>query len=263
MDDLTDTIQKQLDKLASNEIELSKVERDAEIYRLKKTQDVYGERSKIVSEIPKFWYIVVAENDDFADYISDNDLKYLETIKNIEVVYNFDFDDKEIDKKFDITFTFESDEALIPNQVVKKSFYTKIVEGEETIFSSPAEIKWPSELLEINPQLIKSKFGTKLDSQQKKNYRLGMKSFFAWFNWTGEKPGKEFRNGEDLTRLIIDDLYLNAVKYYVLAINNDDDQDEENEVDSSEGEELDLSDNEGDIKKDQLDDEHVNKKQKR
>ena len=67
-----------------------------------------------------------------------------------------------------------------------------------------------------------------------------MKSFFAWFEWTGTKPSKEFRSGEDLTRLILDDLFPNAVRYYAEALKND----QESEEDSLEGEELDVSDTE-------------------
>jgi template-activating factor I len=248
MTDSNEKLQLSLDQLANNEVALGIAEREAEIYRIAHTQKIYHERSNIVKNISKFWYIVLAENDEFVDFISVEDLKYLEDIVNIEVEYELDNHENNQQgiKNFLITFTFESDGKLIPSQVIKKPFKTIILEGEERIVSKPVEIKWPQEMNKINPILIKQN-NSNLSKEDKKNYRLGMKSFFSWFQWTGEKPGKEFRHGEDLTRLIVDDLYLNAVKYYVLAINNDDqdDQDDDDdEEDSSEGEELDLSDDE-------------------
>lgn len=252
MSDLNEQLQQSLDQLAKNEVSLGIAEREAEVYRIAHTQKIYQERNQIVKDISKFWYIVLAENDDFVDYISIEDLKYLEDITNIEVDYELDDEksNQEGIKNFTITITFESDESLIANQVITKPFKTIILEGEERIVSKPIEVKWPQEMNNINPQLIKEN-SSELSKEDKKNYRLGMKSFFSWFQWTGEKPGKEFRNGEDLTRLIIDDLYINAVKYYVLALNNDDQDEDDEEEDSSEGEELDLSEDDNDKELDQ------------
>ncbi|KAK6456453.1 uncharacterized protein RJT20DRAFT_128357 [Scheffersomyces xylosifermentans] len=242
-------LQKSLEELALWEKGMSIAERDAEVYRLKRTQKQYEARRDILKSIPKFWYIVLAENDDFAEYVSVEDLKYLESIENLYVYYPVAESDSEdaIEhyKDFSITITFSGDskDALVPTQEVTKFFKTIFKDGEETIISEPVDIEWPEELKQINPKLIKQENkGKTLTKEQKANYRSGMKSFFAWFAWTGEKPGKEFRDGEDLTRLIVDDLYLNALKYYVMALpNEDDDSEGSDEEDSSEGEELDLS----------------------
>ncbi|KAK6465673.1 hypothetical protein DFJ63DRAFT_27565 [Scheffersomyces coipomensis] len=241
------SLQQSLDQLATWEKEMSSIEKDIEIYRIKQTQTIYAKRQIILSSIPKFWYIVLAENDDFADYISIDDLKYLEFIEDIYIEYPLISTDTYKDFSITITFNGGDDDDLIPQQKVTKHFQTIIQDGEERLISKSVDVEWPKELNKINPKLIKSsnKGNKNWSSGDKKNYRLGMKSFFAWFGWTGEKPGKEFKNGEDLTRLIVDDLYLNALKYYILALPNgdddDDDEDEEDEEDSSEGEELDLS----------------------
>ncbi|ODV82021.1 uncharacterized protein CANTADRAFT_39238, partial [Suhomyces tanzawaensis NRRL Y-17324] len=246
----SNALQQSLDELASLEKDMSVAERDSEVFRIKRTQHIYASRRDILNKIPTFWYIVLAENDDFAEYISVEDLKYLELIDNIYVHYNIadienpSEDDLKHFKDFYITIDFSSKDGVIPDQKVTKHFKTIIEDGEEKIISEPVDIKWPHELDAINPALIKKNKGKQLSADDKKNYRLGMKSFFSWFAWTGEKPGKEFRNGEDLTRLIVDDLFLNATKYYVLALPNDEDSDDSNEDDSSEGEELDLSDDE-------------------
>ena len=239
-------LQLSLDKLGDWEKEMSQVEREAEIYRIKKTQPMYAKRRSILKEIPKFWYIVLAENDDFADYISPDDLKYLEYIDDIYVYYPIVDDEAGHFKDFNITVTFGKN-PYIPEQEITKKFKIVIREdGDERIVSESVEVKWPHELSKINPSVIKEKYKGKdkkdMSAKDKKNYRLGMKSFFSWFNWTGEKPGKEFRNGEDLATLLSEDLYLNALKYYIIALSPDEDDDANDEEDTTEGEELDLSD---------------------
>ncbi|KGT63811.1 hypothetical protein I503_06006 [Candida albicans SC5314] len=239
-------LQLSLDKLGDWEKEMSQVEREAVIYRIKKTQPMYAKRRSILKEIPKFWYIVLAENDDFADYISPDDLKYLEYIDDIYVYYPIVDDEAGHFKDFNITVTFGKN-PYIPEQEITKKFKIVIQEdGDERIVSESVEVKWPHELSKINPSVIKEKYKGKdkkdMSAKDKKNYRLGMKSFFSWFNWTGEKPGKEFRNGEDLATLLSEDLYLNALKYYIIALSPDEDDDANDEEDTTEGEELDLSD---------------------
>lgn len=243
-------LQKGLDDLAQWENQMAVIDRDVEIFRIRSSRQHYSRRSEIVKSIPKFWYIVFAENDDFADYVSADDLKFFESIENVDVSFKIATADEPLTandydhyKDFSISFTF-SDSGLVPAQTVTKHFRTILENGEELIFLDPVEVAWPSELSAIDPRRIKSENkGKPLQGKLKKDYRLGMRSFFSWFAWTGEKPGKEFRNGEDFTRLIADDLYLNALKYYILALPsiNSGSEDEE-EGDSSEGEALDLSD---------------------
>lgn len=233
-------IETNLLKLAECEKLMDSAERDAEIYRIKKTQGIFSQRRQILREIPNFWYIIVAENDDFSDYISVEDLKYLECIEDIYVHYKITDGEPKNPKDFSITISFKSDNQLVPNQTVTKDFEVEIEEGEEKITSTPVDIQWPSELDSINPILIKKAKGKDMTKEDKRNYRLGMKSFFSWFTWTGLKPGKEFRNGEDFTRLFIDDLFPYAVKYYTEALPGGDQEDE----DTSDPEELDLEDEE-------------------
>lgn len=242
-------LERHLIGLAECEQEMDKAEIDASVYRIRKTQSIYNKRRQILTQIPRFWYIVLAENDDFPDYVTGDDLKYIEYITDIYVHYKVaDSESSENPRDFSITVAFKDDEnyePLVPTQEVTKHFHSYVEDGEEKLSSSPVAVDWPKELNEINPALIKKNKGKDLSSEDKKNYRLGMKSFFSWFSWTGKKPGKEFRNGDDLTRLIIDDLFPYAVKYYTEALPGDELDDE----DSSEGEELDISeedDEEGD-----------------
>ncbi|CAI5755762.1 unnamed protein product [Candida verbasci] len=258
-------LQKSLGDLSKWEKDMSQVEKELEIDRIKQTQPLYEKRRNIIKTIPKFWYIIFAENDDLSDYINPEDLKYLECIDDIFINYP-NLEDKENFRDFEITINFNNSELNENQQVIKKFYYRKNENGEEIMVSDPVEITWPKELESINPIKIKERnTGKTMSKDDKKNYRQGMKSFFAYFQWTGEKHGKEFRNGEELTNLIVDDLYLNALKYYAIALSNENDDDDEEE-DSSEGEELDLSDNDDEIDKkrklDDIDDDTSSKKAK-
>ncbi|SGZ57020.1 CIC11C00000002988 [Sungouiella intermedia] len=249
MADEAEILSNSLAKLAENEQQMGEADKDAEIYRIKKTQTIYKKRSEITKEIPQFWYIVLAQNDDFADYVRAEDLKYLDFVEDIYVHFDIaDSDQVSNYRDFSITISFKDDSGVVPTQTVTKKFQVSEKDGEEVLLSEAVEVQWPQELADICPSTIREKKkGDSYSADEKKKYRQGMKSFFAWFEWTGHKPAKEFRSGEDLARLILDDLFPNAVRYYAEAIKNDNGSD----VDSSEGEELDISDEDEPPKKKQ------------
>lgn len=252
MSDEAETLSGALARLAENEQKMGDADKDAEIYRIKKTQGIYAQRRAIIADIPQFWYIVLAQNDDFAEHIRAEDLKYLDYVSDIYVHFDIaDSDDVLNYRDFSITISFKDDSGVVPTQTVKKLFKVEVENGEETLFSEAADVQWPQELQDICPATIRQNKNGEYTAEQKKLYRQGMKSFFAWFEWTGRKPAKEFRSGEDLTRLILDDLFPNAVRYYAEAIKNDNFSSE----DSSEGEELDISDDEPPQKKQKVDEE--------
>lgn len=243
--DESEQLSKALATLAKCEQEMGDAEKDAEIYRIKHTQSIYAKRREITKEIPQFWYIVLAQNDDFGEYVRAEDLKYLDFIEDIYV--HFGIADSEVKnyRDYSISVSFKDDSGVVPTQTVTKNFYVSTEDGEEKLTADVASVEWPEELKDNCPQTIRENKNGEYTSDEKKRYRLGMKSFFAWFEWTGLKPAKEFRAGEDLARLILDDLFPNAVRYYAEAIKNDQEDDE----DSSEGEELDISEDEEPRKK--------------
>ncbi|KAH3665490.1 hypothetical protein OGAPHI_003676 [Ogataea philodendri] len=226
---------------------MDEVEKQLERVRFEKIQPIYSKRRGLLIEIASFWYIVLAEHEDFQEYIQTQDMKYLEYIKEIYVEYLVEDDPL----KFSITFGFEAPNGEIPTQSVTKVFEkTRDADsGEEKLVSSAVGFDWPKDLDSINPLLIKSKGD--LTPADKKNYRTGMKSFFAFFAWTGKKPGKEYRHGEDLALLIAEDLFPHATKYYTEAAPGLGDEEEDEELGSS-SEELDLDD-EPDSKRIKLD----------
>lgn len=251
MSDNAEALSQKLTELAQCEQEMAAADKRAEIFRIQQTQNIYSKRRAITSDIPQFWYIVLAENDDFAEYVRPDDLKYLDFIKDIYVEYAVASDGKEPShyRDFSISITFHDESGLVPSQIVTKKFYVRDEDGEETLLSEPVSVEWPEELLEISPENIRKEKDGDYTADQKKKYRQGMRSFFAWFAWTGGKPAKEFRAGEDLARLIVDDVFPNAVRYYAEAVNNGNDDDD----DSEEEEELDLSDDEPAAKKQKVD----------
>lgn len=224
-------LQQSFDQLAELEIKMASVDREVEKFRIEKSGDLFKQRRDVVKQMPKFWYIALAEHEDFVELILVEDLKYLEDISDIYVEYDG------IDN-FSITIEFEGE--FVPKQTVTKKFTTKVEDGEEIITSEAVDVQWPMELEEINPVAIKKEKGTDLSKEDKKKYREGMRSFFAWFGWTGEKEGKEFREGEELTRVLAQDVFVNGVKYYTMALQDGDEEDDDLDDDSSEGEELDL-----------------------
>lgn len=235
-----------LEKLSDCEVQMAAAEKDVEIYHTKKTQGIYSARRAITQKIPQFWYIVLAQCEDFSEYVLPEDLKYMEQISDIYVHRDVVDSEKVNDyRDFSITIEFTTNgqaQDAVPLQSVTKKFSYVSKGGKETLTSEAVDVTWPEELHDICPSIIrKNKLG-EYTPEQRKKYRQGMRSFFAWFEWTGRKPGKEFRGGEDLAQLFTETIFPSAVNLYVEAINSAQDSD----VDSSEGEELDVSEDEGD-----------------
>ncbi|QPG76884.1 hypothetical protein FOA43_004278 [Brettanomyces nanus] len=242
-------LEKALIELQKVEKEQQEIDKKVQKYRVQLTKPLFAERRKAIRQIPKFWYIVLAQHEDFQEYIQTEDMKYLEFIKDLYVEKMADEKGPNEDPKtFALTFTFESPNKEIDSQTVTKYFYTEVNPdtGYESIKSHDAKIEWPKEFDDINPNLIKkSRKDHKWTHEKKKNYRVGMKSFFAFFSWTGLKDNKEFRYGEQLAEMFSEDIFPLAVEYYTLAAPGIGKDGEDEESDSS-SEELDIDSDEDD-----------------
>ena len=112
-------------------------------------------------------------------------------------------------KNFDykINFTFDENEYF-ENKVLSKSFYRL---GDEAL-SENEEIKW--------------KEGKKLVKEAKEIDEAGdisvgePESFFAWFSDHADA------NNDEVADTIKDDLYMNALSYYMNTVEEDDTKDE-------------------------------------
>lgn len=224
-------LSKALRDLSDIEEKLEKIDEQVNQYRIKITAPVYDERYEIISKIPNFWKTVLQVHSDFADYIPVSNFKYVDLIKNIKMTMLNNTD-------FTLRFEFIASEGF-PEQSVEKTFklckditklkYTSKLTDDELLdmsefgflTSEPVDITWPKEYDSINPHLLQT--NTK-DENFKKNYRQGMKTFFAWFNWTGLKHGKEFPNGDGLANLFMEDIYPHCLKHYIEAKRDIDDE---------------------------------------
>lgn len=248
-------------KLQQIETEIQKADCKVEQFKNQIFTPIYNRRREYLNSIPKFWYIVLAQHEDFQEYISVEDMKYLELISDLYVEF---WDETIIEsnekismpkKGFTISISFKlggkncgKDNKMDDQTVVKKfEWVIDPSSGSRKLESEPITIKWPKELTNIDPVFIKRKAkdeNRKLTVDEKKKYRQGMRSFFSFWQWTGKKPGKEYRNGEELATLIAEDIFPAALDYYVLAAPGlgADDNDEDNADDDDESEEeLDLS----------------------
>lgn len=150
--------------------------------------------------LPKFWSIVLSQNDDFANYIRASDFKFVDAIEGLIV-------DWETPNDYSITIEFHEIENVLNPQTIKKHFKFR----DDELLSEPVAVD--------RPVLI--------------NNSGGIKSIFDWFAWTGTQGKREFANGADFANLISEDIYPYCVKYYTEA--QRDVLDEESCSDSSEG----------------------------
>lgn len=253
--EMADELDTALEQLQGLEVEIQDADAAVEQYKAELFAPIYDKRRKLMMKVPKFWYIVLAQHEDFQEFIRVEDMPYLENIKDIYVKDWVKSDEKaeirgemvDVKKRgFTLTIEFEQAKDLAAQSVTKNFEWELQEDGSKKLVSQAAEVEWPSSLDNINPQKIKDNAKAQsrpISPAEKKSYRLGMRSFWAFFAWTGKKEGKEFRNGEELALCISEDIFPAALDYYVLAmpgLNEENGEDEEVET----GEELDLSDDE-------------------
>lgn len=218
-------LSKALRELSDIEEKLEKIDEKVANYRITITEPVFEQRYNVISNIPDFWKTVLQAHSEFLDFVPVSDFKFLDEIKNlkVEMLSNTDFS---------ITVEFgELKESNFPEQSITKVFklckditklkYTSKLTDDELedmqefgfLTSEQVEVTWPSDYDTINP----SKMDIKTNNNYKQNYRAGMKTIFAWFNWTGLKHGKEFPNGNGLANLLMEDVYPHCLKHYIEA----------------------------------------------
>ncbi|ODQ46540.1 hypothetical protein PICMEDRAFT_11534 [Pichia membranifaciens NRRL Y-2026] len=249
-------------KLQKIESEIQSADAQVEQFKNQLFTPIYRRRRKLLDSIPKFWYVVLAQHEDFQEYVSVEDMKYIELISDLYVEFwdETKFDDGNVTtiatmpkKGFTLTILFKNVKAEKKDNEIEEQEVTKNFEwvidpstGSRRLESEPVTIKWPSGLSTLDPMLIKQRAKEEkrtLSDDDKKRYRKGMRSFFSFWQWSGRKPGKEYRNGEELATLIAEDIFPAALDYYVLAAPGIGEQGDDEDEDES-GEELDLSEQE-------------------
>lgn len=128
------------------------IDRQAEVYRIKKSQRAYFQRQRLVQNIDKFWYIVLSQHEDFAEYIRPSDYQYFEYLKDVYVQWEVadDYSKTEVNAdlepsidleslggnpgNFSITFQFDTDNAPnidLESQTITKHFKTVLIPDSE------------------------------------------------------------------------------------------------------------------------------------
>ncbi|KAG4303328.1 hypothetical protein PCANB_000375 [Pneumocystis canis] len=214
-----------LDAIADIELEFEKAEVQLLKYQVQLFNPLYEKRASVLRKIPKFWPIVLeaAPGDELSVYISPDDANVLEHLIDLRV-YRPNEDPRDIN----IIFEFEPNEYLESNSLhIEKLFTYSSQKAEAPSSNSDKE---PS-------QLISNKVD--INWKKKKNLIKSTKgtapSFFTWFSWTGKDNNDVFEDGEELAIFIAEDLYPNAVKYFTDALQENEEEDEDAEIDLETG----------------------------
>ena len=182
------------------ETETIHLERQLEVQRLKKISKIYERRRQCVMNIDKFWYVVLSQHEDFAEYIKPVEYGYFEYLKDLYVTWEVAEMDSGKEQKqqegedhkkkienpgnFSVTFVFDNEGNVntVESQTITKKFWSipneqensKDLNGvdafdqETRLVSEKVDVKWPKELL------------TASDLEKRK-------SFFSLFKWTGKE----------------------------------------------------------------------------
>lgn len=184
-------LEKSLKALYENEDAIEQLEREAEIYRLRKCQKVYKLRQSNIANIDNFWYVVLSQHEDFAEYVEPVEYKYFEYLRDVYVEWEVAVDETlEKPGNFSLTFKFEGGE--FGSQVVTKRFYEK----DDELVSDKVAFQWPA--TEVGKD----------------------KSFFGIFEWTSSADSQKVCDGGEIGKLFAEDIFPYAVKYYLQAHND-------------------------------------------
>ncbi len=171
-------------------------------------EPIYAKRSAIIADLPKFWPRVIEQvGYDIDRHITEIDARLLDSLLDFKVSRH----DPTEPRNFTITLTFESNEYL-QDTAITKVFSLKSAK-DPTLQSTKSSIAWKpnNDLTAIQPG--------------------GAKSFFHFFDWTGEERKKEMTEYEELAITLVEDIWPNAIKYYTESFEEESEEDENAEID--------------------------------
>lgn len=202
----------------------------AEVLKVEKKYDIqqepyYKKRAEIIKNLPNFWTTAFMCHPQLGTLVEDMDETVFESLKCIDVEINEDtiIPEKTTEKTFDykIVFRFGENEYF-ENTEIWKAFYRL---GEDTL-SENNTINWKE-----GKSLVKERKeegqGDAPAEKTTPNF-LEPESFFSWFS-DHEDP-----TNDEVADTIKDDLYMNALNYY---LNSNDEEDTKDEIDLEEEEE--------------------------
>jgi len=211
-------IEKQLAMVEAIEDSIHEIEtrKAIEVLKVEKKYDLeqepyYKKRAEVIVNLPNFWTTAFLAHPQLGTLVEEMDEPIFASLRSIDVEISKTPAPvgKNDVKKFDyrINFTFDENE-FFENKVLSKSFWRL---GDEAL-SENEQIKW--------------KEGKKLVKEPKEIDEAGdvsvtePESFFAWFSDHADA------NNDEVADTIKDDLYMNALSYYMNTVEEDDTKDE-------------------------------------
>ncbi|KAK9461829.1 uncharacterized protein V1516DRAFT_663537 [Lipomyces oligophaga] len=211
------------EELAKLEPEFENAEVDILKYSTKLFAPLYETRKNIIAKIDQFWPSVISQVGEEIDaHITPTDNEVIDCINSIEVTR-----DVEDPRSFTITFGFNENEYLESTTISKTfTFIPKlpdsfsgdtVAEAERVVYkSTKVPLKWKP-----GKDLTETKPGEPY-------------SFFTFFDWenSADKAEKDvFPAAHEVAILIADELYPNAIKLYIDALNEGESEDDDEEID--------------------------------
>ncbi|KAL1922740.1 uncharacterized protein VTP21DRAFT_9116 [Calcarisporiella thermophila] len=199
-------LEQSLTQLEQVEKEIEAVDRELVQQQVKLTAPIFQKRRGIVAKIPKFWVQVLRKHPITSSLANDEDQKALEFLTDIEVVR-----DAENPDNYKLVFTFDEN-PYFTNKTLTKEIQTE-GEGEEAERKATAcKVEWKK-----GKELVKAEGEHPGDEDEA--------SFFDWF------VGNEDVEIADMFR---DDVYANAVRYFLDTPEDDEEEGDEEDEDEEE-----------------------------
>ncbi|KAK6354673.1 hypothetical protein TWF696_003813 [Orbilia brochopaga] len=254
--------------LGDLELEFERAEVEILKFQIAQTSPLYARRNVLTSAIPSFWPTVLDATPDFDSHIAPQDMDAMSTITAITVTRP---NPGREPRDFIIEFAFDpAGNQWFSDLTLKKQFWWRSSGGDgwSGLVSEPVEIHWKKDrdltagetsAVYAAWKLRKSQKESKgkgaapnsdADSKKKsleERLKGGQPSFFTWFAWIGrgregdlDKEDEEedlFNHGDEVALTLADDVYPNAIKYFLEALTGGEDSDANDEISDDEEEE--------------------------
>lgn len=188
----------------------------------------YKKRAQIIKELPNFWTTSLLQHPQLSSLVDDNDEEVFQHLTSIDVQTIDDsakaVGEEELGRVLNFKINFEfSENDYFENTNIYKAFY----QVGEDVFSESNEIKWKQ-----GKNLLLQ--GGQAENGAGDKRALETESFFTWFTDHADAVHDEVAD------TLKDDLFMNALNYYLNEENSDEEEDENDEVDLKSSDEEDL-----------------------
>ncbi|KAF3933107.1 hypothetical protein ABW20_dc0110676 [Dactylellina cionopaga] len=226
--------------LGDLELEFEKAEVEVLKYQIAQTTPLYTRRNRLTTAIHSFWPTVFDSTPDFDQHIAPQDVPAISTITAVNVIRPNPATEP---RDFIVELSFDSEKnEWFEDAVLTKRFWWKTVVGAWSgLVSEPVEVQWKE-----GKDLSGGETARKKKTLEER-LAGGQPSFFTWFAWVGkgtdygadgtvgghvhgencdhghdeeDADGESdlFNHGDELALTIADDIYPNAIKYFLESL---------------------------------------------